>query len=175
MKWKILSKNEVYDNPWIKVTHHEVIDPGDKPGIYGTVHFKNRAVAILPIDDEGYTWLVGQHRFPLNLYSWEIPEGGCAEGEDLLEAAKRELKEETGLVAKSWEPILTMHLSNAVSDEVSYSFVAKGLTQMESHPDSVEDLKVKRVAFSEVLKMVKRGEITDALSVGTILKYALQV
>ena len=108
--WKTLNRITVYENPWIKVEHHDVVNPAGNPGIYGTVHYKNIAVAILPIDHEGYTYIVGQYRYVLNSYSWEIPEGGCPEGEDPLNAAKRELQEETGLLAITWTPILEMDL-----------------------------------------------------------------
>ena len=116
-KWIILDEKKVYDNKWINLTHFNVLNPNGGEGVYGKVHFKNIAIGIVPIDDEGNTWLVGQERFPINLYSWEIPEGGCPLNEKPLDAAKRELVEETGLVAAEWRQILTLHLSNSVSDE----------------------------------------------------------
>ena len=133
--WKIIDETVAYENKWISLHHCNVINPNGGKGIYGKVHFKNIAIGIIPIDDDGNTWLVGQHRFPLNLYSWEIPEGGCPLDEEPLAAAKRELLEETGLVAKEWNQILTMHLSNSVSDEVSLVFIAKSLTQQEAEPE----------------------------------------
>lgn len=168
--WRIISWHKPYSNPWIEVTHHDVIDPSGRPGTYGTVHFKNRALAILPIDDEGYTWLVGQYRFPLGRYSWEIPEGGGLLTEDPLEAAKRELREECGLSATHWERILEMDLSNSVTDESSISYLARGITHGDAQPDSTEALQVRRLPFTDVYQMVLTGEITDTLSVATILK-----
>lgn len=171
--WRVLERRPIYANPWIEVTHHDVLDPSGRPGTYGTVHFKNRAIAVLPLDHENHTWLVGQHRFPLREYSWEIPEGGGPLGEDPLDAAKRELKEEVGLVAGRWERILDMHMSNSVTDEVSISYLARDLTLGDAEPESTEDLKVRRVPFEDVFQMVLRGEITDALSVATILRVKL--
>lgn len=171
--WTILSKKKIYSNPWIDVEHHEVIQPSGGHGIYGTVHFKNLAIAILPLDEEGNTWLVGQHRFPLRQYSWEIPEGGAPNGESPIEAAKRELREETGLMAQSWEKILEMHLSNSVTDERAIAFIARGLTQGPSAPEGTEDISLKKVPFDQVYQDVIRGQITDALTVATVLRAKL--
>ncbi|MFN0111579.1 MAG: NUDIX domain-containing protein [Blastocatellia bacterium] len=169
--WQTISTREVYDNPWIRVRQDEVIRPDEQPGIYGVVHFKNKAVAVLPIDDEGCTYLVGQYRYTLNLYSWEIPEGGCPEDESPLEAAKRELLEETGLTAKHWTQLGMAHVSNSVSDEEAIFFLATGLIQGEAQPEGTEQLEVLRVSFAEALRMVRAGEITDSLSVMAILHY----
>jgi len=171
--WQTLSTRDVYDNPWIRVRQDEVIRPDGQPGIYGVVHYKNKAIAVLPIDDEGFTYLVGQYRYTLHIYSWEIPEGGCPEGEKPLEAAKRELLEETGLTAEHWTQLGTAHLSNSVSDEEAILFLATGLTQGEAQPEGTEKLEVRRVEFSEALRMVMAGEITDSLAVMTILHFAV--
>jgi 8-oxo-dGTP pyrophosphatase MutT (NUDIX family) len=151
-----------------------VIRPDGEPGIYGVVHYKNRAIGVLPIDDEGYTWLVGQYRYTLDSYSWEIPEGGGAQGEDPLEAAKRELREETGLKARLWRPLVRAYLSNSVSDEEAIIFLATDLIQGEAEPEGTEKLELIRVRFDEALRMVLNGEITDAMSVIAILRYALE-
>ncbi|RYY55256.1 MAG: NUDIX hydrolase [Chitinophagaceae bacterium] len=168
--WQVTSRETAYDNNWIRVEHHEVINPAGNPGIYGKVHFKNIAIGVVPVDADGYTWLVGQYRFTIDEYSWEIPEGGAPEGTLPLDSAKRELLEETGLVAETWEEILKLHLSNSVSDEVAHVFVARGLTQMEAAPEETEQLQVKRIHLSEVFRMVDDGRITDALSVAALLK-----
>jgi len=173
--WKTKTIKEIYDNPWIKITHREVVNPSGGEGIYGVVHFKNIAVGVIPIDEEGNTWLVGQYRYTLDRYSWEIPEGGCPKGEDPLDAAKRELKEETGLIADEYTKILYFHTSNSVTDEEGYIYLAKGLTQGESEPEDTEDLKVKKVPFAEAVQMVIRGEITDLMSVSGILRAQLML
>ncbi|NCI45848.1 NUDIX domain-containing protein [Sediminibacterium soli] len=171
--WKITGEKLVYENPWISLTQYDVITPGGTDSIYGKVHFKNRAVGIVALDGEGCIWLVGQYRFVLDEYSWEIPEGGCPVGTDMLDSAKRELLEETGLKASEWEPLLSMHVSNSVSDEWAEVFIARGLTQHEPEPEDTEQLQVKRVPFEEVYAMVEKGEITDSISVAAILKTKL--
>lgn len=168
--WKVTKSKIAYDNPWIKIIHNEVLNPAGNEGIYGVVHFKNYAIGILPLDKDLNTYLVGQYRFPLNSYSWEIPEGGCPESTDILATAKRELKEEVGVVATQWKPLLTMHLSNSVSDEIAHIFIAQDLTEGIAEPEETEDLKVKKVPFATAYQMVMNEEITDAMSVAAILK-----
>jgi 8-oxo-dGTP pyrophosphatase MutT (NUDIX family) len=168
--WKTLNSEIKYENPWIKVEEDQVINPSGGNGIYGKVHFKNIAIGIVPIDKEGNTWLVGQHRYPLNQYSWEVPEGGCPEGEDKLDAAKRELKEEAGLSANKWEELLTMHLSNSVSDEVAIVYIATDLTEGSTHFEETEDLVIKKLPLRDAVEMVMNGEITDSISMAALLK-----
>lgn len=168
--WTTLSIAEKYDNPWINISHREVLDFSGKNGIYGKVHFKNIAVGILPLDDKNNTWLVGQYRYTLGQYSWEIPEGGCKIGIDPLEAAQRELKEETGIIAKDWTQLLDLHTSNSVTDEYGISYIARDLSFTDSEPESCEDLAIKKVTFDKAYEMVMNGEITDAFSMVTILK-----
>lgn len=168
--WTTLQRKEVYDNNWINVTEHQVINPSGGKGIYGVVHFKNRAIGILPLDEDNNTWLVGQYRYPLNAYSWEIPEGGGQLGADPLIGAKQELLEETGLIAKEWIEIQRMHLSNSVSDEFAVIYIAKGLTMTEAAPEETEQLVIKKLPFEEAYQMVMNGTITDSMSIAAILK-----
>ncbi len=170
--WKKTSGKTIYNNPWITLDEDQVINPGGGNSVYGKVHFKNFAVGIVPLDENDNTWLVGQWRYSLNEYSWEIPMGGGPIDVDLLESAQRELKEETGLTAKSWELFLKMHTSNSVTDEVGYAFVAKGLQQGETKFEETEDLEIIKLPFSEAVEMVMNGEITDSLSMIAILKLA---
>ncbi|MCH8554641.1 MAG: NUDIX hydrolase [Schleiferiaceae bacterium] len=171
--WQRKKRTIKYDNPWIAISHEEVINPNGGEGIYGVVHYKNLAIGIVPIDKDGHTWLVGQHRYPLNSYSWEIPEGGGPLDLDPLESAKRELIEEVGLRAESWTHILDMALSNSVSDEKAIIYVATQLTQGAAEPEETEQLAIKKLPFAEVFEMVMRGEITDSMSVAAILKVKL--
>lgn len=168
--WKTLKSSVKYENPWISVTEHDVINPNGGKGIYGTIHFKNLAIGILPVDDEGFTWLVGQYRYPLRSYSWEIPEGGGPIEIDPLVSAKRELKEETGLEADRWEKIMELHLSNSATDETSIVYLARGLRQGTAHPEEDEQLTLKRLPLEEAIRMAIDGKITDAISVAALLR-----
>ena len=168
--WQIRSEQKVYDNPWISLTEYAVINPAGKNGIYGKVHFKNTAVGIMVLDEAFNTYLVGQYRFTIGQYSWEIPEGGALVNEDPLEGAKKELLEETGLKAEHWEQLLTMHLSNSVSDEWAIVYLARNLTQHEVMPEETEQLVNKKLPFIEAYEMVEAGIITDSMSVAAILK-----
>jgi 8-oxo-dGTP pyrophosphatase MutT (NUDIX family) len=171
--WITRSTRVVYDNPWISVREDQVTRPDGQTGIYGVVSYKHRAVGILPIEADGSIWLVGQWRYPLDRYSWEIPEGGGRGEETDEECARRELEEETGLAADHLEPLIESHLSNAVSDEWGIVFRATGLRPGVSHPEGCERLEVKRVPFATALRMVREGAITDSLSVIAILHEAL--
>ncbi|MFN3997287.1 NUDIX domain-containing protein [Algoriphagus sp.] len=170
--WKTLGITNIYENPWIKLEHHDIVNPAGKDGIYSIVHFKNLAIGIIPIDKEGNTWIVGQYRYALKEYSWEIPMGGGLIGIDTLESAQRELKEETGLQAKKWTNILKIHTSNSVTDEAGYVFLAENLTEGETEFEETEVLQIKKLPFQAVLNMVMSGEITDSLSIAGILKAA---
>ncbi|HRE52326.1 MAG TPA: NUDIX hydrolase [Flavitalea sp.] len=173
--WQILSQKQAYDNPWISVTEFDVINPAGGKGIYGKVHFKNLAIGILPLDEEMNTWLVGQYRFPIDQYSWEIPEGGCPEGMDPLSAARRELAEETGLTARSWQKLMEMRLSNSVTNEQAIVYLARELEQHAASPEETEQLTVQKIPFEQACKMAEEGGIADAISVAAILKVKLML
>ena len=168
-KWITHQSKEVYDNPWIKVVHDDVTTPTGTSGIYGTVLFKNKAIGIIPIDREGNTWLVGQYRYPLKEYSWEIPMGGGPHNEEPLQTAQKELKEETGIEAKKWTNLMKIHTSNSVTNEVGFIFLAEELTYGETSFDETEDLTIKKLPFTEAYQMVLDNKITDAISVSGIL------
>ncbi|PVD53517.1 DNA mismatch repair protein MutT [Terrimonas sp.] len=168
--WKVLDEHNIYDNPWIGLKEYTVINPSGGKGIYGKVFFKNGAIGIIPLDEACNTWLVGQYRFPINKYSWEIPEGGGELHVDPLSSARRELLEETGLKAERWDKILEMHLSNSVTDEKAIVYVARTLSQHAPQPEETEQLIIKKIPFAHAFEMVINGEITDAISVAAILK-----
>ncbi|MCZ4223690.1 NUDIX domain-containing protein [Pedobacter rhodius] len=173
--WQTLESEIKYDNNWIRLTEHQVINPTGGKGIYGEVHFKNLAIGILPLDKDYNTWLVGQYRYPLKAYSWEIPEGGGPLDEEPIESARRELIEETGMTAKNWKEIQRMHLSNSVSDELSIIYVATDLIQGISMPEETEQLVVKKMPFEDAYQMVLNGKITDSMSVAAILRAKLMM
>lgn len=168
--WKILHEKNIYDNPWINLKEYDVINPSGGKGIYGKVHFKNHAIAIIPLDEDLNTYLVGQYRFVLNQYSWEIPEGGGPLESDILDSAKRELKEETGLVAEEWTKLMDVHLSNSICDEKGSIFLARKLKQEEAMPEETEQLIVRKIPFEEAYQMLESGGITDLLAVSALLK-----
>ncbi len=173
--WTTLDIKPVYENRWIKLDEHQVINPAGGRGIYGKVHFKNKAIGVVAIDQDDNTWLVGQWRYTLGEWSWEIPEGGGSFSEDPLDAAKRELREETGMVAQEWKLLQRIHLSNSVSDEEGFIFLAENLTPGESELEDTEaDLKSWKVPLSDAIRMVDEGKITDSMSVIGLLALARQ-
>ncbi len=171
--WTRRSRRVAYENPWVTVWHDEVIRPDGQPGIYGVVHFANLAAGILALDEDDRVLLVGQHRYSLDEYSWEIPEGGVPDGESALDGARRELIEETGVTAADWGEIARAHLSNSVSDELAVIYLATDLTIGEASPDGTEDLALRWLPFEEVLDMTLRGEITDAMTIIAVERLAL--
>lgn len=171
--WTTLSSEDKYENPWIKVTEHQVINPAGGNGIYGKVHFKNKAIGIVALDDEGNTWLVGQYRYTLNEFHWEIPEGGGAFTVDPELSARRELQEETGLTAQKWTRLFRIHTSNSATDEEGFVFLAEGLLHGEvSREETEADMKVRKLPLRDAVAMVMRGEISDAISIAGLLAVA---
>lgn len=168
--WLTLGKRCIYENPWIRLDEYHVLNPSREPGIYGVVHYKNLAIGIIPVDAEGYTYLVGQYRFALGAYSWEIPEGGGKLHFDPWLSAQRELREETGFSARKMTLLLRMHLSNSVSDELGLIYLAWDLVPGEPVPDATEKLTIRRIPLSKAIEEVHEGKITDSLSVAGLLK-----
>jgi 8-oxo-dGTP pyrophosphatase MutT (NUDIX family) len=171
--WTRRSRRVAYENPWLTVWHDEVDRPDGSPGIYGVVHFENSAVGVVVLDDEDRVLLVGQHRYTLGAYSWEIPEGGVPAGESPLDGAARELGEETGVEATDWRELVRFHLSNSITDETGVVFAARAVRHGEPHPDPTEDLGTRWLPFDEAMAMIADGRITDALTIMGLQRIAL--
>lgn len=171
--WTRYEQRIEFENPWFSVQTQDCLTPGGTPATYGWVHFKNRAVGVIPLHDDGTITLVGQYRYPLELYSWELPEGGCPEGRELIDAARMELSEETGLKAKSLTPFLEFHTSNSITDEYGQLFLARGLTEGQAHPEDSEELRIRRISLETILDEIEAGKITDAITIMAAYKLAL--
>jgi ADP-ribose pyrophosphatase len=171
--WTTLDKKTVYESPWIAVEHHEILNPAGNPGTYSVVQFKKIAIGVVPLDEQYNTWIVGQYRYPLKTYTWEITEGGGDKDVSPVESAKRELLEECGIIAEQYKLIQELQLSNSATDEIAYLFVARNLSFTEAQPEENEQLQIRKVHFDELYRMVETGEITDSLSVAAVLKIKL--
>jgi len=172
--WVRRNRRVAYDNPWVTVWHDEVDRPDGSPGIYGVVHFAAAAVGVVVLDDADRVLLVGQHRYALDAYSWEIPEGGVPPGESPLDGARRELREETGVEATDWREIVRFHLSNSISDEAGVLFAARATSHGVATPEPSEDLAVRWLPFDEALEMTIDGRITDAMTIMGLQRMALE-
>lgn len=168
--WTVLGRTEIYRDPWLAVHQHEVLNPVGRPHRYTTVHLVRYGIGVLPVDEQGCTWLVGQYRFPLRAYSWEIPEGGGDRDLPPQEGAARELREETGLTAARWLPVLDVDMSNGLSDERAFGFVAWELEQGAAEPEEAEVLVQRRLPLAEMYAMIDSGEIRDALTILVALR-----
>jgi 8-oxo-dGTP pyrophosphatase MutT (NUDIX family) len=171
--WFRTSRRVAYENPWLTIYHDEVTRPDGSPGIYGIVHFANIAAGVVAIDAEDRVALVGQFRYTMDEYSWELPEGGIPDGEDPLVGAQRELREETGVDAAEWHELARVVLSNSVTDEVAILYLATGLTHGDADPEPTEALALRWVLFDDVLSMTFDGRISDAMTVVAIQRVAL--
>ena len=168
--WLHQSSRQIFENPWLTLHEDKVINPGGGISHYGKINFKNLAIGIIPLDENNNTWLVGQYRYVPDCYSWEIPMGGGPVDTDPLESAKRELKEETGLIADDWQELMKLHTSNSVTDERGLVYIARDLTQGETDFEEAEDLLIQKVPLDEAIERVISGEITDAISIAGLLK-----
>ena len=167
--WQTLSTKEIYRNDWMRLREDQVITPGGKQGIYGVVE-TSPAIGIIPVTETKETFLVGQYRYSLDTYSWEIPEGGAEPGESHLTAAKRELREETGLEAGKWTKLGTLYTSNSITNEIGHLFLAENLKKGISDPEHTEDLTVKKISFMEAYQQVLNYHIKDAMAIIGIMR-----
>lgn len=173
--WTLLDEKQVYESPWISVSHHHVLNPAGNQGTYSIVHFKKLAIGILPLDENNFTWIVGQYRYPMKEFTWEIPEGGGEQDVDPVESAKRELLEECGIIAGRWTFIQKMQLSNSATDEIALLYIAQDLSFTQSQPEENEMLIVKKIHFDDLYKIVNEGKVTDSLTVAAVLKAKLMM
>jgi 8-oxo-dGTP pyrophosphatase MutT (NUDIX family) len=171
--WKTNASRIVYQNPWVRVREDEVIRPDGAPGIYGVIEIRP-SVGVVAIDDQDRVALVGQWRYSLNRYSWEIPRGGSDPGEeDMLSVARRELAEEAGLRAADWKFLGTVDNCNGVASDTQFLYVATGLSSTEMNHDPEEDITLAWKPFNEVVQMAMQGGITEVCSIAAILKVAV--
>jgi ADP-ribose pyrophosphatase len=171
--WVRRSRRPAYDNAWITVWHDEVTRPDGGPGIYGVVHFANLAAGVVVLDEDDRVLLVGQHRYALDAWSWEIPEGGVSPAEAPLDGIRRELREETGVEAAEWMELARVHLSNSVTDEVAILYLATIVTHGPADPDPTEEIESRWLPFDEALAMTLDGRITDSMTVIGLQRVAL--
>jgi 8-oxo-dGTP pyrophosphatase MutT (NUDIX family) len=167
--WQKLSSRKIYQNQWFRLREDKVISPGGENGVYGVIE-TSPAIAIVPVTKNLETYLVGQYRYPLDVYTWEVPEGGANHDETNLDAAKRELKEETGLKANKWTYLNSMYTSNSITNEIGYIFLAEELVEGKSEPEHTEDLSIKIVPFLDAYQMVLNCEIKDSLAIIGIIR-----
>jgi 8-oxo-dGTP pyrophosphatase MutT (NUDIX family) len=168
--WGASDERLVFESPWLSLREYQAVAPTGHPAVYGVVGFKNLAIGVLPLHEDGSVTLVGQHRFAMRRYSWEIPEGGGALDVDPLESARRELREETGLIAQDWREVLRFELSNSATDERGFGYIATGLCPGEAAPDETEVIQVARRPFREVLDIALSGMMPDMITLAMLLR-----
>lgn len=173
--WRRRTRRTAYENAWVEVFHDDVDRPDGSPGIYGVVHFRTRAVGVVAVGEDGRILLVGQHRYTLDRYSWEIPEGGVDEGETMEAGARRELREETGYEADAWRPLFSFTTSNSVTDEGGEMYLATGLRPGPASPDATEEIEVRWATLAEVRALIEQGEIHDLMTIAAIQRYQLEL
>jgi ADP-ribose diphosphatase len=167
--WKTLSSRVVSSNPWFRLRRDQVIRPDGKRGTYNTL-LAPPAVGVVPCFDDGSILIVGQYRYSISRYSWEIPEGGGRPGERPIETARRELEEETGFRASALKSLGTFHTSNCFTDETAFLFCARGLEPGVPHQDGTEELATRRIAFEAAFRMAVAGKITDSLTIVALFR-----
>ncbi len=171
--WTTLSRRTAYENAWIRVREDKFVRPDGEVGLYGVVEIRP-SIGVVAVNGNREIVLVGQYRYTLGRYTWEIPRGGSSEGEtDMLAVAQRELREEAGVTATQWTGLGTVDVCNGVTTDVQHLFLAEDLTLTEPEPDPEEELTIRWVAFEEAVRMAMEGGITEVCSVAAILKTSL--
>ena len=168
--YTVLDRRFLYDSPWIRIREDRFQHRRGAEGRYAVCGFVRTACGVLALDEQDRVVLVGQWRYPLEAYSWELPEGGGDVSESPFEAITRELAEEAGLTAQVWEPLAFFHPSNSSTEEEAFLFLATGLHPSEGHQaEDDEELLVHREPFQDCLRRVLSGELTDSLTVMALL------
>lgn len=171
--WKTKASRIVYENHWVRVREDEVIRPDGGPGIYGVIEIRP-SVGVVAINERDEVVLVGQWRYSVNRYSWEIPRGGSHPGErNMLDVAKRELAEEAGVLAERWQVLGSVDNCNGVADDTQTLYLATGLSGTAMNLDPEEEIVVQWQPFQEALRMAMDGRITEVCSVAALLRVAL--
>jgi 8-oxo-dGTP pyrophosphatase MutT (NUDIX family) len=171
--WKTLSSRTAYENAWLRVREDQVTRPDGQPGIYGVVEIRP-SVGIVALNERDEVVLVGQWRYTVNRYSWEIPRGGSRADEvDVQRAAERELAEEAGVIATHWQSMGTVDVGNGVLDDVQSLYLATGLAATSTNFDPEEDISIVWKPFEEAVRMALNGTMTEVCSIAAILKLAM--
>lgn len=168
--WQVLETTMEYENPFMRITKSIVLRPNKNKDPYYVLDRRSNFSIAIPIDNKGFTYLVGQYRFPPRFYSWEFPMG-VVTGKSSLDMAKGELQEETGITAKQWQQIGMFQVAPALTDQKAYVFIARELSFGSAMPEENEFIKVKKASFKEIEEMVKKGEILDGPTISALYFY----